>query len=164
MYQIIIVTITIVLFIILLYVNRSLENTILKGFWKGGAGFCNESELDLFLLYIGEGTYNTSGYILAKNNEGIIMNNNIKFKLKPNFSINPFRRSRIDYKILIDWMGEEGYDFFPDKQELYYYPHIGKLVFVSNDETKAVLYKDNETNDISNKMPENVYLDTGEDI
>ena len=162
MYQLsitIIIIFTISLLFIV-YVNKSWEYCILKGFWKGGSDFCNESELDLFLLYIGEGVNNIPGYILAKNNEGIIINNQVNFILRENFSINTITRSFIEYDIIIDWIDNDGYDFFPSKQKMYYYPCNGKIVLISDNETKAVLYKDNDTTDLSNKLTENTNTNT----
>jgi hypothetical protein len=45
------------------------------------------------------------------------------------------------------WLEEDDFDFFPYKQELYYYPSVGKLIFSTEDKIYAVLYKDNFLSD-----------------
>ena len=163
----IILLIILFVFIISIYTNRCIEDNNMNGFWKGGASFCQEAELDILLLYLGKFpsfSSEVNGYILAKNTEGIIMNNPIKIKFQGGNSLIPKTCDCREYTININWIDDDGYDFFPNKQELFYYPNVGKLVFVADGETKAVLYKDYETTDISNKMPKQVQLEIGEEI
>ena len=71
--------IIITLIIIAIFYLRSIENALMKGFWKADIDFCETADLDMFILYIGESDYyNTNGYLLAKNKAGIILNNPIK--------------------------------------------------------------------------------------
>jgi hypothetical protein len=98
-------------------------------------------------------THTRSGYILIENDNGIIINNPVKFTLSGGRSINPTLCSQREYDVTIDWLDSDGYDFFPSMQILHYYPKSGKLVFSDIDQVYAILYKDNVISDISDSMP-----------
>jgi hypothetical protein len=55
------------------------------------------------------------------------------------------------WNINIDWLEADNFDFFPNIQELCYYPSVGKLVFSSHEKVYAVLYKDNYLSDKTNE-------------
>lgn len=136
--------------------NRYNETNNLSGFWNGSSYFYEQSDLDLFLLYISDTSFGCSeltGYILVKNPEGIIINNPVKIKLDKGYSLNTNVCQVKKYNIVIDWVEDEGYDYFPSKQQLYYYPNKSKLVFVADEEVKCVLYKNNEMTDVANTLP-----------
>jgi spore germination cell wall hydrolase CwlJ-like protein len=44
-------------------------------------------------------------------------------------------------------------EFFPSQQEIYYYPKIGKMVWMANDVVQLVLYKNSEMTDLSQAVP-----------
>ena len=156
-------------FVVLIGCNRYVETNFMKGFWKGGPDFCREAELDMCLIYIGDSTMwssKRSGYILMKNEEGLIINNPVEFIFYGGTSIKPGTTACREYTVKINWLDEEEPEFFPSEQELYYYPELGKIVLVANDETTAVVYKDNITTDVSNKMPDSCTIleSTSEEI
>lgn len=166
----IIVLILLVVFTLLVLNSRSVESCLIQGFWKGAPSFMQEAELDLFLIYFGENSTLSSkrqGYILMKNDNGLIINNPVEFSFSSGGSITPGICSCREYIVTIDWLGEEAPDFFPEEQELYYYPEHGKLVFSVDDTVFGVLYKDNIISDIDNNMPDSVEqteYEGGEDI
>lgn len=133
------------IFIILVLNTRSIESTLLSGFWSADADFCQKADIDLLLIYVGSSYWSSSkrpGYILMKNSEGLILNNPVEFSLYGGISINPQVCSSREYSVHIDWLDEEPPEFFPTELELYYYPNYGKLVFVSDDQIHAIVYKD----------------------
>ena len=163
------ISILILLFILILLIfnSRSLESSLITGFWKADADFCNNAELELFLVYFGEGSSissNRPGYIIAQNSTGLIMNNPVNFSLSGGHSIKPGLSKYREYKVYIDWIDEEGYDdYFPSEQILTYYPDCGKIVFSKDDTVYAVLYKDHVISDINRTMPESTLTDTTSD-
>jgi len=139
------ISVIIILFIILICHTRRIETNLLTGFWKADEDFCQEAELELFLVYIGEPSLifnKRKGYILVKNAEGLIINNPVEFSLSGGLSANPSMAHERCYTLYIDWLGEDGYYFFPSEQQLYYYPQHGKLVMSADDNATAVLFKD----------------------
>jgi len=119
-----------------------------NGFWKASNEFCGESDLDLFLLYInGESSTNKNikGYILVKNSEGVIMNDPVYIRYKKSQSTSDYTEYDINIKFIDN---KEGYDFFPSTQKLQYYKNNGKMVFISDDEITAIVYKDYVMSDI----------------
>jgi len=131
----------IVLIIIALFYLRSVENALMKGFWKADIDFCENADLDMFILYIGESDYyNTNGYFLAKNKLGIILNNPVKLYFD-GFNM-PFISNK-DYEISIDWLGfEHNSEALPSIINMCYYPYHNKIILYKDDTTYAILYKD----------------------
>jgi hypothetical protein len=144
--------------VVLVYNSRSTENALINGFWKADPEFCQEAGLDLFLVYFGEGSYLNNkrpGYIVVKNEEGLIINNPVNFHMSGGYSIKPGISSCREYTLNIDWLDEPGYeDFFPSEQLLTYYPDCGKVVLSLDDQVYAVLYKDYIISDTNRRMPE----------
>ena len=140
-----ILLIIIILIIILFFmlIVRNVEYDMLCGFWSGDPYFCEDSELDLFLIYIDNTPGNKkNGYIMMKNENGLIINNPVILNLNNSMSVNPFVRDVIEFDLEIDWLYEEGYDFFSSKQKMLYYPKQSKMILSSNGETMGLLYKD----------------------
>jgi hypothetical protein len=172
MLQVIGIVILILLFIFTLQVmsTRRTENCMLKGFWKGSPSFVKDAELDLFLIYIGDGSTLSSkrpGYILMKNESGLIINNPVEFSFSSGGSLRPGMCPCREYNITIDWLKETPPDFFPSEQELYYYPEHGKLVFAEEESVYGVLYKDHTISDVDSLMPdaiEKIEHEGGENI
>jgi hypothetical protein len=159
MLQVIGIVILIMLFMFTLQVMsvRRIENCMLKGFWKGSPSFVKDAELDLFLIYIGGGGMLSSkraGYILMKNDSGLIINNPVEFSFSSGGSLRPGMCPCREYNISIDWLGEEPSGCFPSEQELYYYPESGKLVFAQEELVYGVFYKDHTITDVDELMPE----------
>ena len=136
--------------------TRASEDVMMSGIWTGSVEFLKDEDLDLFILCIHKGDITSNkrtGYILAKNFTGVIINNPIEIKFTAGKSINPMLCQCREFDISIDWLGENGYDFFPSEQGLFYYPECGKLVFARDDKVFAVLYKDFAMSDLNEEMP-----------
>lgn len=154
-------TIIILLFavVVLIFNSRSTESTLITGFWRADPEFCQESGIELFLVYFGEGSYvsnKRSGYIIVKNDDGLIINNPVEFCMYGGYSVNPGLSKHREFVLNIDWLDEEGYEFFPSEQLLTYYPDCGKLVLSLEDKVYAVLYKDYIISDVARRMPNEV--------
>lgn len=153
------ITLLILLFSVVLFIfnTRSVETSLITGFWKADADFCQESAVQLFLIYFGEAEYfsnSRAGYILVCNSSGDIINNPIRMHFAGGSSLNPSLSKSREYHITIDWLDEEGYeDFFPSKQLLTYYPSCGKIVLSQGKKVYSVLYKDHSISDINRVMP-----------
>lgn len=158
MYKIIGLVVTGILFVLIILITscRFTESKLLSGIWLGSPAFCDAMELKAMVMKIDEGSLFSSernGYIMMMNNNGVILNNVVTFKFKGGGSLNPFMSTCREYLIEINGLSEEEYEFFPAIQDLYYYPAIGKLVFVANNEVMAVVYRDNYATDRLEKMP-----------
>jgi hypothetical protein len=142
----IIYSVIIVIIILVIYLSRSYERDLLKGFWKADADFCDKADLSYFILYIGNSSVFSghSSYIVASNINGIILNNQVKMSFS-GLSINPLINNKRKYNIDIDWLDDEiDDDVFPSCLSAEFYPKYGKLVLYKDDDIKAILYKDSQ--------------------
>ena len=155
MYQTIGLVILVILFIfiIVIFNSRHSEKSLIKGFWSGSTEFCNTSNLELFLIYIGEGSSERPSYILMKNSDGFIINNPVRLQINGGKSFSPLICECIEYNVTIDWLDNTAPDFFPSEQTIHYYPTIGKMVWSNNDVIYAIIYKNNQISDIGSIMP-----------
>jgi hypothetical protein len=145
----------IIVIIFFLY-SRYLESNILTGFWRADAEFCNNAELDMFILYFGSPNLllNRNGYLFATNCNGIILNNPVNFKISGGFTLNPFICKEKKYSVCIDWNDltpEE--EAFPSNFSMSYFPNNSKLVLYKDDTVLVVLWKDPQMSCISCDSP-----------
>ena len=156
MREVLIIVLVILIAYALLVMNaRKQETKMLTGFWKGSPEFCEKAGLELFVMNISKDVGgNRSGYILAQNEDGIIINNPVDMSFLSATSYNYNVSDVVEYRLVIDWLGEPEYDFFPKEQVVYYYPELSKLVFTSRGEITIVLYKDPICSDLVNQLPE----------
>lgn len=150
------IVLVIVLFavVIMTVQSRMIESTMLTGIWSGSPDFCTTSNLTAFILKLDDLDLTSgvrSGYLLAANDNDIILNHPINMSFS-GLSIMPNMTER-NYDIEIDWLDEKAPDFFPSQQQLTYYPQFGKIVMYVDDEVYAVLYKDHNSDDRMRKMP-----------
>lgn len=140
------VIVFVLLITIIMY--RFTESYLLRGFWRADAEFCENAELSMFVLYLGDNNSylyeSRPGYMLAANAEGIILNNPIVLSMSTglNFTLG-MAKCKI-YHATIDWQDNEPEDpdTFPTEFEVAYYPANGKLVMYKDDEVLASLWKD----------------------
>ena len=141
-------SIVIFVIVLLIFMARGSENTLLKGFWRADADFCNNAELEMFVLYISDNTgyinHTRNGYILAANKQGIILNNPITLSFSGGVHFSPMLVGKKNYTVTIDWNGSppEDSDAFPSKLQLTYYPKHCKIVLHKDDLVLAALWKD----------------------
>ena len=141
----------IVFLIIIIFYSRVLEYKQLTGFWKADTEYCKSANIELFVLYISPGYFNRNAYILIKNDDGVIINNLVELSLRPKISsfINPIINKELIYNISIDWLDDKiDEDVFPSNQELTIYPYMNKLILNNDEQTYAILYKDNIMSDV----------------
>jgi hypothetical protein len=128
---------------------------MLKGFWCANASFCQDADLDWFVLYIGDDDgiikHSRYGYICVANHDGIIINSSITINFGLSTAITPGLSHCKTYNINIEWDDDEPdiEDVFPSNLQLTYYPKYGKIVLYKNDTVKAILWKDLQTSAIS---------------
>jgi hypothetical protein len=169
------IAVAIVIFVLLLMIIMSsfMEDCLLKGFWRATDNFCNEAELELFLVYIGDNTsyigHNRPGFLLAANSDGVILNNPVDINFGLSVKLLPGMANCKKYNAEIDWHGEppEDENVFPSEVQIAFYPQHGKLIFYRDDEVLAILWKDQEMSsmDIEQRLLPSEISDVGtEDI
>lgn len=151
----------VLILLLIIYIPRLIEDTLLKGFWSANAAFCQEADLKWFVLYIGNSAdiFGTSryAYFCVANENGIILNHYVKINLGYAFVFNPYIAKEKTYNIEIEWKEEsneelqEIEDVFPSKLKMTYYPVLGKIVLYENDTVKSILWKDLQTSAYSYK-------------
>ena len=168
----ILIAISVVILIILLiiYTSRKIEDTMLRGFWTANASFCQDADLEWFVLYLGDDSgyvgHCRYSYICAANAEGIILNHPITINFGQSMCLKPGITHCKTYNITIDWHDDDPdiEDVFPSNMQLAYYPKYGKIVLYKGDTTKAILWKDLQTSAIASTdslIPSDVAHDDG---
>lgn len=144
-----IIGLTVIFMLVLVtFMSRTSEDLLLKGFWRADADFCDRAELEMFVLYLGDNVgyvqHCRNGYLLAANQQGIILNNPIKLTLSGNINLMPGMAKCKNYNAYIDWMESplDNPETFPSEFQATYYPKYGKLVLHHGDEVLASLWKD----------------------
>lgn len=123
-------------------------DTLINGFWEADRSFCNDSDIDMFCLYLDNDVdYKGSRacYILTKKDGQMVINQptiaTIKMKIFNSynwtFSANTPKYFNIDFKDI----DEDCIDIFPQSQNVRFYPACNKIVMYYNDTVTAVLYK-----------------------
>lgn len=147
--------IIIFMLVLMTFMSRAAEDTLLKGFWRADADFCDRAELEMFVLYLGDNVgyirHCRNGYMLAANQQGIILNNPIKLTLSGNVNILPGLAKCKNYNASIDWLESPPDDpnTFPSEFQATYYPRYGKLVLYQGDEVLASLWRDSQMSALS---------------
>jgi hypothetical protein len=152
-----ILAILVLIYVVWLFTVRNSEADLLYGFWKADASFLESSGLTNMIFFIDKNRLHKTdrnGYLLATNDEGMILNNPVLFKLSRAITMNPAMCDVAVYVVDIDWLEYDAPDHFASQQTLHYYPKLGKLVFSNAEEITAVLYRDNEMTDINYECPE----------
>jgi len=159
--------------VLIAFNNRSLENSILRGFWCADASFCQKAELEMFVLYLGDNiSYagnSRNGYLLAANKNGIILNNPIEMNFKGYVNVLPHMPDEINYDVVIDWKDNPPTDeqAFPTYCKASYYPKYGKLVFYHDNQVIASLWKDNQMSSLTSNTslnPDDVKYENDSEI
>jgi len=135
------------LIIIMCCIVRDIEDSSMKGFWKADAEFCQNAELELFMMYLGDNTSyisnNRFGYILVANDQGFILNNAVKIHFSNSMKFLPIMSNSKEYNVQIDWLDYPPEDdVFPSALNAVFYPKNSKIVLYKDGEVLAVLWKD----------------------
>jgi hypothetical protein len=134
--------------VLMTFAIRKSEDTLLKGFWRADSDFCEQAELELFVVYLGDDVgyirHCRNGYLLAANKNGIILNNPIRLTIGGNINLTPYLAGQKNYNASIDWQDTppDDADAFPSEFELAYYPQSGKIVMHKDNQVLASLWKD----------------------
>jgi len=145
-----------------------MEDSLMKGFWRADGQFCQDAELTLFVLYLSDNQsiigHTRSGYLVASNDQGIILNNPINMSFSWTSNVLPGLSKCKNYSVSIDWQGSppEDPDTYPTELSVAYYPKYGKLIFYKDDEVVASLWRDNQMSSMDcddSLTPENLEKD-----
>ena len=144
-----VITCIIIAILYLIWSYRSHESQLMRGFWRADAQFCDNAELTMFVLYLGDNSSwignSRYGYILASNEQGVILNHPVQLTFSGSYCVEPYLSSSRCYNVSAEWLDEEADpDTFPSDFKASYYPKNGKLVLYSNDQVLATLWKDQQ--------------------
>ena len=134
---------------------------LINGFYEADASFCEESEIDIFSLFLdNDVNFGTrAGYILMVRGDEFIMNEPITAKLQMhylnwnNWSMDPTKEKvfTVEFKgTSEDSAFDELDDVFPSIQTLKFYPNLGKIVMFSDDTITAIMYKNGMNSEMKN--------------
>lgn len=134
--------------ILVIWIFRGTEKHMMYGFWRANAEFCEKADLDLCVLYLGK----NAGYIIMKVRGGeIILNSPFSYELSRGYCLRPWMSPRRDFKIKFNWCDKQPCEFFPEHQNLIYWPADGKIILSDEKQVYAILYKDNALTQIGKK-------------
>ncbi len=144
-----IISVVIIVFIILVWSFRVNESKLLKGFWRADAQFCENAELSMFVLYLGDNTSmilnSRYGYLLASNSQGIILNHPVQLTFSGSYCVEPYMSQCRNYNVSAEWLDVDvDEETFPSEFQAAYYPANGKLLLYSKGEVLASLWKDQQ--------------------
>ena len=161
----------IIIIIIMIYmitkiqIQSKIYNTLLSGFYNGDEKFCYESGIDTFCMYIDdniESSSNTRGcYLLMKSGSDLILNEPIIIKLNQHWTFNN-ANSPVYFDVEFKNLDDNIKEFFPNKQQLRFYPTIGKIVLFSGDIIYGVFYKSGYESELKMIAEESNSLKKGE--
>jgi hypothetical protein len=117
---------------------------LVPGFWESDSDFCKESGLDYFYIYIDDcpSTNSTSeAYLLAQKDGMIFINTDTQIKINYKYT----KDHVIYFNIQFTDIDSE---FFPQKQEMRFYPNVGKFVLKAEDTIYGVFYKNSRHTDL----------------
>lgn len=135
--------------VLLIFTSRTMEDKLLKGFWRADPDFCKIAQLEMFVLYLGDNSnylgHTRNGYLLSANEHGIILNNPITASFSTTFNLLPGFATCKKYNLSIDWQeNEPNNNAFPTDVQVAYYPKHGKLVMYDDDTVYAILWRDSQ--------------------
>lgn len=139
-----IIIIILILLIGYLFITRvNIFDRLVNGFYEADASFCQEADLDAFCLYIDDettGSGSRSCYILAKKGADIIINEPCSVKLNLTWG-NAYNAHEKHFTAEFIGLSADCAEVFPKKQQLKFYPQIGKIVLYDHDTITYCGYK-----------------------
>lgn len=142
------ITVIVILIIVILYYIYHINDIrlqILSGFWLLDTDFAEESGLTSFVLYIGNscGINKYHGYILATNEDGIIINNQVEFHITNTISMLGIYDSKL--KLTIDWLDmKPENESFSTSSYILFSPANNFMVIEDDDKILTKLWKNNQ--------------------
>lgn len=141
------VIIIIVIFLIVnVFMIKRLERRHFRGFWKIDAPFASRAQLQDFVIYINDKC--DTGYILASNPAGIILNSVIGVDISPHSTKFTELSDMMTYDIAITYKDLEEKDqkfhedIFPSRQKIAFYPMNSRIIFHSDGVINGIFNKD----------------------
>lgn len=145
--KILIIAIIIIIIIIYNYGKISSRNEFIKqniaGLWEGDPGFCEEAEIDKFLIYLDPELCRC--WILICNKSDVLCNHITKFNLSTYYDFDKsedqlYKKYYIEFSEIPDELKKAG--VFSKTQILKIYPHNGKITLTSGNTIHFAGYKD----------------------
>lgn len=155
---VVLITILILVIIFTQLNQQKVYDKLIGGFYNGDDRFCEESEIDLFCLYLDDDvdSHGTrAGYILMKSGDNLVLNEPTTIKLTRHWSWSSDPMVPKYFDIEFNDLNDEVTEFFPNKQTLRFYPTIGKIVLFSGDTIFGVFYKSGYESELQSIMSEN---------
>ena len=149
------IIIILILFIIYKYLIfnfiTNLSEKLICGFWQAHPLFCEESELDMFCIYLEPGKRKLC-WILMVSNDNIISNHFTNYKIKKKFKKSNNWNDNIklekEFEIEIKELPDNLKDEFPLTQDIKLYIHNNKITLSKGKKIYFVGYKDSKISDL----------------
>lgn len=139
------IAVIIILIIIIVYFVFSTKCKLTKGFWVASEDYCAEAKLKFWLMYIGDssGFCKFDGYLLAANDNGVIMNSPVNIEISVNLA------SVVAGDVVcgdVKFVANDSSDELCIPDELQFKADLvnGRIVMSSNEIVYCDLYKDAE--------------------
>ncbi len=161
LWGIILVLLIVVLWYYTLIYQSYLVHNLVNGFWEADSTFCTEAEIDMFCIYFDEDVDffgNRACYVLAKKDGVVIINEPTIAKLSLQWMCTGNWSANIStpkyFNINFKHIDEECREFFPQYQEMRFYPICNKMVLFAGDTITAVLYKNPVNTELKSMLEE----------
>lgn len=136
--------VVVIIFLVMRFYSQfrhNIQNSLLNGFWRGFDTFCQNAELSMMLLYVGE--YNStddiySCHIIAINEHGFVLNDSFNMRLVPD---NSYKLNNINTMLYKAQLEGVNYPHFPAIQYVEFDPR-GTMRFFVGDTMYANMYRD----------------------
>lgn len=149
---VIVIAIVIIVYTSVILSIRNCENTLMTGAWNGSVEFCESASLRKLFIYMFDNDslfgHSREAYIIMESDSGVLIDQLVRINFSYNMSLSPTINAEHKYNIDIDYLNNDAPEFLPDDLSIYYYPKIGKLLFVNNDTSYMTLYKDCASSDL----------------
>jgi len=137
--------------------NKAVQ-TLFDGFYSADPVFCDESGLDMMVLYFDHG----DGYIMIKTeSDAILLNSTFEYRLS---NVSGYALSINSPQIYqITFYNIEDQDFFPTQQMVEFIPTTQRIKLFNREDEQiyGILYKNNAATDMKQLLGAQDYLDNG---
>ena len=149
---IIVTTIIIIIYVCVIISLRNCESALMTGAWNGSVEFCESAGLRKLFIYMFPNDslfgHSREAYIIMESDSGVLIDQLVRINFSYNMSISLTINTEQKYEIDIDYLTSDEPEFLPKDLSIYYYPLVGKLLFVNNDTSYMTLYKDCASGDL----------------
>lgn len=160
------IVVIIILIMVIIYTNLNqikIYDKLIGGFYEADASFCIESGIESFCMFLDDKAIDCNSracYLLMKSGDSLLINEPTTAKLTQHWSWASHPSKPQHFTIEFADISDEVNEFFPNIQNVKFYPTIGKLVLYVDDTVYATLYKNgfnSEVKDLDDDDDEDDY-------